>query len=241
VESGGNPLAILELAADDDPVRPLPVAPLPATGRLEEHFRGLIRTLPERTRLALLIAAADDRSELRSFSDAAARLGLHAGDLELAEHRNLVRVTAGAVEFRHPLIRASAYQDAPLARRVAAHGALAVTLSDPRDADRRAWHLAVAATLDHVEAAVRTGDVDRARTYLPRLADWAKHAASPAASALVLRCEALLSDGMGAFEAALRVDGCGPYDRARTRLAYGEWLRRNRRPTSARSQLVEAS
>ncbi len=146
VESGGNPLAILELAATDDAARPAPVAPLPATGRLEEHFRELIGALPERTRHALLLAAADDRSELGTFAAAADRLGLAHSDLEPAEQRRLVRVTTDALAFRHPLIRASAYQDAPLARRVAAHEALAATLSDPRDGDRRAWHLAAAAT-----------------------------------------------------------------------------------------------
>jgi DNA-binding CsgD family transcriptional regulator len=154
-QSGGNPLAIVELAASDgDAYRSAPVAPLPASGRLEEHFRSLIRALPERTRQALLVAAADERSLLRSFCDAAARLGLHASDLEPAEQGRLVRVTAETVRFRHPLIRASAYQDAPLAQRVAAHRALAQTLSDPADADRRAWHLAAAATgTDDVAAA----------------------------------------------------------------------------------------
>jgi DNA-binding CsgD family transcriptional regulator len=154
-ESGGNPLAIVELAASDgEAYRSAPVAPLPATGRLEEHFRSLIRALPGRTRQALLVAAADERSLLRSFADAAARLGLHASDLEPAEQCRLVRVTADTVQFRHPLIRASAYQEAPLGQRVAAHRALAETLSDSRDADRRAWHLAAAATgTDDVAAA----------------------------------------------------------------------------------------
>jgi hypothetical protein len=50
VESGGNPLAILELAANDGAASlTAPVAPLPAAGRLEER----IRALPERTRFAL--------------------------------------------------------------------------------------------------------------------------------------------------------------------------------------------
>lgn len=72
------------------------------------------------------------------------------------------------------------------------------------------------------------------------LADWATHTGSPAARALALRCEALVDEGGDArrhFEASLRVDGGGLYDRARTRLAYGEWLRRNRRPVAAREQL----
>ncbi|GAA4461609.1 LuxR family transcriptional regulator [Phytohabitans houttuyneae] len=146
-ESAGNPLAIVELAASDgEAYRSAPVAPLPATGRLEEHFRGVVRALPERTRRALLLAAADERPLLRSFVDAAAHLGLDASDLEPAERGRLVQVTADTVRFRHPLIRASAYQDAPLVQRVAAHRALAETLIGPGDADRRAWHLAAAAT-----------------------------------------------------------------------------------------------
>jgi hypothetical protein len=101
----------------------------------------------------------------------------------------------------------------------------------------------VRAIPDHIEAGVRAGDTDRARRYLPTLVDWATHSKSPVATALVLRCEALLCDGVDArqrFEASLRVDGCGPYDRARTQVAYGEWLRRNRRRTSARAHLAEA-
>jgi DNA-binding CsgD family transcriptional regulator len=59
----------------------------------------------------------------------------------------------------------------------------------------------------------------------------------------MLRCQALLADGAdtdSAFRESLDVDECGPYDRARTRLAYGGWLRRHRRPKAAREQLVRA-
>lgn len=183
-ESGGNPLAIVELAASDGAAHlPAPVTPLPAAGRLEERFRTRIRALPERTRLALLLAAADHTSELGSFSAAAARLGLHAADLEPAERDGLVRVTSDAVEFRHPLIRASAYQDTPFARRIAAHEALAVTLSDPRDADRRAWHLAAAAT----------GTDDAAAAELELAAGRAVGRGGPAAAARALERAARLS------------------------------------------------
>jgi DNA-binding CsgD family transcriptional regulator len=183
-ESGGNPLAILELAADDHEAgRAAPVAPLPATGRLEAHFRGVVRALPERTRLALLLAAADDRSELGTFAGAATYLGLRAADLEPAENRHLVEVRSGVVEFRHPLIRGSAYREAPLARRVAAHAALAAALSDPRDADRRAWHLAAAAT----------GTDDNAAAELESAARRAVARGGPAGAARALERAAQLS------------------------------------------------
>ena len=135
-ESDGNPLAVLEFAASDWPdVIPPPVVPLPAAGRLDEFFRARLRSLPEQTRWALLLAAADTRSELTVFTAAAQRLGIQVSDLEPAEMDGLVRVTSGALLFRHPLIRAAAYQDAPLTRRVTTHQALAAAVNDRRDAD----------------------------------------------------------------------------------------------------------
>ena len=222
-ESGGNPLAIVELAAnfaepgsanrvadrrrrsgDSADVGPLPapVAPLPAVGRLEGHFRMQIRTLPERTRLALLLAAADHGSEPRSFLAAAQRLGLHASDLEPAERGRLVRVTSDAVAFRHPLIRAAAYQDAPLARRLAAHQALADALSDPRDADRRAWHIAAAAS----------GTDDTAAGELERAAERAVGRGGPAAAARALERAAQLSSGRAARGRCLVAAARAAYD-----------------------------
>jgi DNA-binding CsgD family transcriptional regulator len=97
------------------------------------------------------------------------------------------------------------------------------------------------AIADHVEAAVRVGDPERARLHLPVLRDWAAATGSPAARALDLRCAALLDGSRQAaelFEEALA--GSGPYDRARTLLSYGEWLRRHRRPGAARDRLVAA-
>nr|WP_157527135.1 hypothetical protein [Kibdelosporangium sp. MJ126-NF4]CEL13245.1 hypothetical protein [Kibdelosporangium sp. MJ126-NF4] len=49
-ESGGNPLAIVELAANAAEATglPAPVAPLPVTGRFEEHFGRQVRALSDR-------------------------------------------------------------------------------------------------------------------------------------------------------------------------------------------------
>ena len=96
---------------------------------------------------------------------------------------------------------------------------------------------------DHVEAAVRAGEADRAHRFLPVLTDWATYSKSPVAAALLLRCEALLDAGGDAgqrFEESPGGRVCGPYDRARTRLVFGEWLRRHRRPSAAKEQLVAA-
>ena len=62
-----------------------------------------------------------------------------------AEAAGLVTLDSGRVEFRHPLARSAIYADAPAWQRRGAHRALAGALPD-LDVDRRAWHLAAAAT-----------------------------------------------------------------------------------------------
>jgi hypothetical protein len=113
-ESGGNPLAIVELAAHATaaPAVPAPITPLSAAGRLEEHFRRQVRDLAEPTRTVLLHAAADHGSALPTLVTAAEELGGGAVDFEPAERSRLVHVTADGVVFRHPLIRAAVYQEA---------------------------------------------------------------------------------------------------------------------------------
>lgn len=59
----------------------------------------------------------------------------------------------------------------------------------------------------------------------------------------VLRCQAMLSEDAGQerlFEESLHTAGCAAYGVARTRLVYAEWLRRSRRRTAARRQLLLA-
>lgn len=137
--TGGNPLALLELA-DREPTDAALAAPL----RITEAYLELARELPDRTRAALVLAAASDGGELSVFKRAAAQQDLDLADLAPAEAARLVELRGGTIEFRHPLTRSALYGAATPEERRAAHRALADSLPD-RDADRRAWHLALAA------------------------------------------------------------------------------------------------
>ncbi|WP_433213351.1 AAA family ATPase [Dactylosporangium sp. CS-047395] len=137
--AAGNPLALLELPRtfpDDRPV------PLPA--RIQDSFATRLDTLPPD---ALLLAATDDRADLSTLLRAGADLTA----LSQAERAGLIEVLDGRVVFTHPLLRAAAYRHATFDRRLAAHRSLAAAVDDP---DRRAWHLAAAATGPDEEAAV---------------------------------------------------------------------------------------
>ncbi|MFI2506192.1 AAA family ATPase [Streptomyces sp. NPDC018972] len=97
---------------------------------------------------------------------------------------------------------------------------------------------------DLVEAAVRLGRPADAREPLARLTDWAHDAAQPWIDAHVQRCRALLApeaDAAELYRAALRLHPDDRrFERARTALLYGEWLRRTRRKSEARTQLRDA-
>lgn len=98
---------------------------------------------------------------------------------------------------------------------------------------------------DLVEAAVRAGTPDRARSPLARFESRVAMSDSPLLQALSARARALLSRGYQAdveFRRALelhkRADAM--VERARTQLLYGEYLRRARRPSDARRLLMAA-
>ncbi|MEJ3659298.1 AAA family ATPase [Actinomycetes bacterium KLBMP 9759] len=103
----------------------------------------------------------------------------------------------------------------------------------------------IRAVPDHVEAAIRNRQPERAERHVAAFRDWARHTGRPHATALVHRCDALLAPGEEAEEhyaAAVRLHRSDSrlYDLARTSLLYGEWLRRWRRRTDARTRLTEA-
>jgi len=143
--TGGNPLALLELASDaSDLVLAPEGAPVLVPAKISQAFLNRAALLSRATRAALVLAAASDTSDLPTLQRAAAGLGIDLAALSAAESAGLVTLPAGSVEFRHPLARLAIYADAPAGQRRAAHRALAAALPD-RDVDRRAWHLAAAA------------------------------------------------------------------------------------------------
>ncbi|SEG89044.1 regulatory protein, luxR family [Nonomuraea solani] len=157
-EAGGNPLALLELpvAVAAEGAGAFAPGALPLTGRLQLAFHGQVSRMPETCQSLLLVAAADETGELDVILRAAAALGASVEDLSPAERAGLVLrgdADGTSIRFRHPLIRAAVYQRAPLGQRLAAHCALAAALGSPGHADRRAWHLAAAATGPDEEAA----------------------------------------------------------------------------------------
>jgi DNA-binding CsgD family transcriptional regulator len=148
VETGGNPLALLELspALTDAQLSGAEamLAPIPVSARVERAFLARVDRLPEESQTLLLVAAADDTGELATVLRAAAQLGAAPEALDSAEQAGLAHVRGTRLELRHPLVRSAVYQAAPLSKRQAAHGAIASALDGEVDADRRAWHRAAA-------------------------------------------------------------------------------------------------
>ena len=166
-EAAGNPLALLELPrglsdAQLDGREPLPDA-IPLTPRLQQGFRRQIEQLPEPSRLALLITAAEGTGELATLLGALAALELPSDSLDAAQELGLIRITELRVTFRHPLVRAAVLERATLSQRQRAHAALAATLSGDEQVDRRVWHQAMATlTADDEVAAALAASAKRA-------------------------------------------------------------------------------
>jgi DNA-binding CsgD family transcriptional regulator len=143
--TGGNPLALRELAADAAVgAEGQPDVPVPLSASLATAFARRLERLPVATRSVLLVAAAGGGRDMAVLARAAAALGADVDDLAPAEEAGLVTLAGGVAEFTHPLLEAAAYAASSAGDRRAAHAALAAALP-AADADRRAWHLAAAA------------------------------------------------------------------------------------------------
>ncbi|MEV6037859.1 ATP-binding protein [Nonomuraea sp. NPDC052116] len=125
-ESGGNPLALLELPTELSVPQQAAVEDLPAVLPLGERLRALfvarVTALPEATRGLLLLAALDGTGDLGVLRAAAGpdttgtpRGGRSRGEpggleaLAVAERERLVRIDAAVprLAFGHPLIRSA--------------------------------------------------------------------------------------------------------------------------------------
>jgi DNA-binding CsgD family transcriptional regulator len=100
--------------------------------------------------------------------------------------------------------------------------------------------------LDRIDAAFRAGDREQAAVWVKQLVPFAEGTGWPWALAAVDHGRALLAapgDAPALFESALAHHahpGGRPYDRARTHLAYGEFLRRSQRRVDSRTHLRSA-
>ncbi|NUP47995.1 MAG: DUF2791 family P-loop domain-containing protein [Catenulispora sp.] len=161
--TGGNPLALVEMAERLSleqlaGVAPLP-DPLPVSRPLADRFGVVVAELPEDTRTLLLLMAAAPARDWAVLPRAARELGLSMWDAGPAVDAGIL-VRGPQVEFRHPLIRSAVYAAAAPGERRRIHAVLART-SGP---DRRVWHLAQAAEgADDAVAAELHAASERAR------------------------------------------------------------------------------
>jgi len=147
-EADGNPLALLELPRGLTPAQLAGgfalSATVPVSARVEETFRRRLEALPPETRNLMLVAAAEPVGDPAVVLQAARVLGVDGrAAASAAEAEGLVEI-GSRVRFRHPLVRTSAYQAAPVEERRRAHRALADATDPDVDPDRRAWHRAQA-------------------------------------------------------------------------------------------------
>ena len=159
-ETRGNPLALLELP------RGLTATQLAGgfglvgaqalTGRIEESFVRRVEALPDEARRLVLVAAAEPVGDPLLLWRAAERLAIEPAAAEQAEAHGLLAI-GERVTFRHPLARSAVYRSAPAQERRAVHVALAEATERDADPDRRAWHLAAAATGPDEQVAVELG------------------------------------------------------------------------------------
>jgi DNA-binding CsgD family transcriptional regulator len=156
-ETRGNPLALLELPQG------LTAGQLAGgfglleaqglTGRIEESFVRRVCALPEETRQLMLIAAAEPVGDPLLLWRAAERLGISPAAAGAAEAGGLVAIDE-RVTFRHPLVRSAVYRSSSAEQRRSVHLALAEATDRQADPDRRAWHLAAAASGPDEQAAL---------------------------------------------------------------------------------------
>jgi DNA-binding CsgD family transcriptional regulator len=256
-ETGGNPLALLELPprltrADLDGGFDVMATP-GLLGRLEESFRRRLEALPQAARRLLLVAAAEPTGDPVLVWRAAGLLGIGMEAAVPAEAEGLLTIGQRVI-FRHPLVRSAAYRAASPDERRAAHQALAGATDPQADPDRRAWHRAQAAAGPDAEIAVeleRSAGRAQARGGFAAAAAFLERSAaltpSPGQRAERALAAAHAKYQAGAFDAALGLLAAaeaGPLDelqRARSDLLRGQIAFASSRGRDAPPLLLKAA
>ncbi|WP_170223241.1 helix-turn-helix transcriptional regulator [Nonomuraea turkmeniaca] len=183
--TGGNPLALLELAGKEVPPEGTQEPPA-MTDELRRSFLVKIQARHAASVPLLQLVAADGSGDVGTIEKAAASLRIGTDPLHRAELDELLTYDGGRLVFRHPLIRSAVYHSATADRRAAIHRALAAAFDTPADQHRRAWHLGHAAA----------GHDEQAAEQLERSAEQAALRGGPAAAMAALsRAAELTADG----------------------------------------------
>ncbi|WP_156996629.1 helix-turn-helix transcriptional regulator [Knoellia aerolata] len=144
-ETGGNPLALRECRRVLDGAQRAGAAPLPATlpvpQRLRTVYSDRLAALPPDAWQAVVVCAANLDGTAGPVLTALAELGLDA-EVCIADAADVLDLAPGALVFRHPLLRSTAWVRASGRERCAAHAALAAVT----DGAVSVWHRAEATT-----------------------------------------------------------------------------------------------
>ncbi|MFD6194544.1 LuxR C-terminal-related transcriptional regulator [Streptomyces sp. NPDC060275] len=217
--------------------------------------------------LAYAELRAGRHPQARTHAEEGLRTALRAGQRNTAAHHRAVLALAASIDEEPDVVarhvtaaldtarRHGLAQAATLAQWAAARADLGrgrafdaadrlglLVLPGPGRGHFAVWRLAVPC---FVEAAVLAGRHEDAREVLTDFAGWAAFGADPQAAAQLARCHALLAleeDADALYRRALdrHDEAGGDFERARTVLLYGKWLRRRRRPREARGRLGTA-
>ncbi len=236
-ETRGNPLALIELP------RGLTATEMAAgfellggqgvTSRIEQSFVRRVNALPGDARRLLLLASAETVGDPLLLWRSADRLGIARAAASALEADGLLAIRE-RVTFRHPLVRSTVYRSAAVMERRVAHLALADAIDREADPDRRAWHLAAAATGNDEQVALELessagraqarGGAAAAAAFLRRAVELTQDLARRADRALAA---AQASLDAGAFEAvrelltAAESEPLDEFQRARVELLRG--------------------